>query len=509
MIAKVNSGAILGLETTLIEVEVDVASRGLPSVTIVGLADKAIVEARERILSAFCNSNIHVPEHKIVVNLSPADIPKEGTIYDLPIAIGILAATGVIPCDSIKNSLFMGELSLNGELKHARAVLPLALLAKRKKLKNIYIPFINQSEIKIVRGINAYPVKDLKNLILHLNELERIPKVSFQHLNPNNIFVDGQFDFSEVLGQEQAKRALEIAASGFHNVLLSGPPGTGKTLLARCLPSILPVLDETEIIETTRIYSIAGMLNDKCPLIINPPFRNPHHTVSRIGLIGGGSKPMPGEISLAHRGVLFLDEFAEFPRSVLEALRQPLEDGFVTITRAQGKARFPTRFILIASTNPCPCGNYGNRKKMCICSTNQIIKYQKKISGPIIDRIDINIVVPHISKEKADFSNEKPEESRIVRKRIVKARQRQIDRYELTKNKTNAELTVGEVRKFCKMSKQAKELLLTAIDTYSLSIRSYIKLIKISQTIADISQDEFIHSKHIAEALQYRVEFRN
>ncbi len=507
MLTKIWSAANYGLEAVQIESEVNVAEKGFPGFTIVGLASKAVEEAKERVKTAILNSDLEFPTAKITVNLAPADLPKEGACYDLPIAVGILASSAQIELPK-ERAYFFGELSLDGSLRHSKGVFLLAILAKEKGIKKIFVPRLCANEAAVVEGVEVYPVDSLNNLIKHLrheSEIKALKYIQSQELLDESQI---QFDFSDILGQESAKRALEIAAAGGHNIFLMGPPGSGKTMLSRALPGILPPLSEKESLEVTKIYSITGNIPPGGSLIRHRPFRSPHHTTSQIGLIGGGSNPRPGEISLAHRGVLFVDEFPELSRISLEALRQPLEDGNITISRASGSVSFPCQFMLVAAANPCPCGYLGDVTKECKCNVHQIMNYQKKLSGPIMDRIDLHLNVPSVDVNKLMIGENKndSEKSTVIRQRVIKAREIQRDRFiKVDGVYCNSDMKNKHLKDFAKLEDSANLLLKQAVNKYALSARTYFRLIKVARTIADLANSENIKNTHIAEALQYRI----
>ncbi|OGO33203.1 MAG: magnesium chelatase [Chloroflexi bacterium RBG_16_56_11] len=501
MLAKVRTGAILGLDGAMVEVEVDIAP-GLPNFFIVGLPDAAVQEAKERVRAAIRNSGGTFPMKRIVVNLAPADLKKAGPAYDLPIAVGILMASEQVNANAV-DTMFLGELSLDGSLRHTNGVLPLVALAHGEGLDKVIVPEFDAREASLIEGIKIIPIASLAQLVGYLQgevpapecKPETAPRPSAP---PTNIT-----DLADIKGQEHVKRALEVAAAGGHNMIMCGPPGSGKTLLARALPSIMPPMTNGEALEVTKIYSVSGLLPADTPMIRQRPFRSPHYTISNAGLVGGGHFPRPGEISLSHRGVLFLDELPEFGHSLLEVLRQPLEDKVVTISRAQGRVTFPSSFMLVGAMNPCPCGYYGDPFHKCTCPSSLVSRYQRRISGPFIDRVDIFVEVPHIDYEKlADVR--RGETSATVQGRVTAARERQLKRFRGTRLTSNAEMTPAEIRELCKVEASAQSLLQAAMKQLYLSARAFHRILKLSLTIADLENSDIIKAQHVAEAIQYR-----
>jgi magnesium chelatase family protein len=501
MLATVYSSSVIGIDAYTVEVEVDI-SRGLPSFSTVGLAEGAVRESKERVKAALRNSGYHFPADRITVNLAPADIKKEGSAFDLPIAVGILTAMGLIPPFALTDYLIMGELSLDGSVRPIRGALSMAIMAKEFNLKGIYLPSANAAEAAVVDEITVYPTNTLSQLVESLNGMESItPFTVDRHAFGSSLSPD--MDFSDVCGQENVKRAVEIAAAGGHNLLMIGPPGAGKTMLAQRLSTILPSLTFDEALETSKVYSVMGLMPRGQGLLTRRPFRAPHHTISDAGLIGGGVIPRPGEVSLAHNGVLFLDEMPEFKKNVLEVLRQPMETGIVTISRASSTVTYPANFILVGAMNPCPCGFFGDAKRECTCSYRDIWRYRAKISGPLMDRIDIHIDVPSVPFKDLTGINQGESSSRIYQ-RVLAAKKIQEKRFRKTRIHSNAMMNTRQIRKFCAIDENSNALLETAMEKFGLSARALSRILKISRTIADLAGVQDIEQAHVAEAIQYR-----
>ncbi len=497
MPVRIFTAAVEGVEPRTVEVEVDL-SFGLPGTTIVGLPDSAVKESRERIRAALRNAGYNYPTQKVTINLAPADIRKEGAAFDLPMALGILAAQGILPEENLQGHLFLGELALDGRLKPTRGVLPVALKARQLGFETLVVSKGNAREAALAQDLRLAAFEHLVEVVEYLTGTRQPDPIKTYQPTPPHY----EEDLADLIGQEQARRALEIAAAGGHNLLFIGPPGAGKTMLARRLPTILPEMSYEEALETTQIYSVAGLLSPERPFIAERPFRSPHHTISEIGLIGGGTHPRPGEVSLAHNGVLFLDELPEFNRRALEALREPLETGEITITRATGTVTYPARFMLVVALNPCRCGYYGDSRRACQCSLQEIRRYRAKLSGPLLDRIDLQVEVPAVDYRELS-QDRRGEPSAVVRERVKKAREIQAARYGQT-GKLNAHLGAREISRWCSPDEKGKRLLEAACEKLGLSARAYHRILKVARTLADLEGEEKLSAHHVAEAIQYR-----
>lgn len=505
MVNRVKTGTVIGLNAYEVWVETDVIN-SLPSISIVGLPDCAINEARDRVKSAIKNSGFTFPSRKVVINLAPADLKKNGTSFDLPIAIGVLIEEEVLTQEQVENYAFIGELALDGLIRPVAGVLPLVIGLKEAGLKNIIVPEQNAKEAGLIEDVNIYGASHLGDVVSHFtnNKLPQVKIDAKQYLSSKQK-EEYNYDFKDVKGQHKAKKALEIAAAGGHNILMIGSPGSGKTLMAKCFASILPPLELEEALELTKIYSVSGLLSEQEPLVTQRPFRSVHHTASANGIIGGGSNPKPGEITLSHRGVLFLDEMVEFPRNVLEVLRQPIEDGEIVISRAKHSIKYPADFMLLGAMNPCPCGYLGDKEKQCSCSDFQINRYLAKLSGPLLDRIDLQIDVPRLTQAQLLNSTENEESSSTIRNRVIKARKIQIERYKNENILTNSELNSKLIKKYCVIDESLKEILKSAVIKYQLSGRRYDRILKLARTIADLDGSENIGQIHLMQALQYKM----